>query len=128
MKFIVSTTTLLKSVQTVCNAFDSHSIPILRNLLFEVKEGEIRVLCVNRKTYMSTELKVETTACGCFAISPRILLDTLKCLPERQLTFKINKETFRVEIISEASCERLRGKNAKKLKKAISKRHPNALK
>ncbi len=125
MKFIVSTVTLLKGLRKIC-CINQCSISILKNFLFEIKEGEMTVTAANLKTSVCTIVKVGTNDSGYFAMSPRILLDTLKCLPEQLLIFKINKRTFGVEIISEGKSYRMRGANAEKIRKEICKRHPNA--
>ena len=61
---------------------------------------------------MSTELKVEAKDSGRIAIPARILLDTLKTLPEQPLTFKVDEKTFGVEITSETGRYKLSGENA----------------
>ena len=127
MKFVVSTVTLINGLRTISDVFEPSSLPILRNFLFEIREGKMRISCANKKDLVNAELKVESKDSGCFALSPRVLLDILKCFPEQQLTFKINKETLRMRVISETGFTMLRGANAEKLRKEIRKRHPNAL-
>src|SRR3546814_13910884 len=47
---------------------------------------------------MSTNLQVEARDSGKIAIPSRILIDTLKTLPEQPVTFTINKENHAIEI------------------------------
>ena len=102
MKFIASTTSLLKSLQTISGVINSNSVlPILEDFLFEIKSGNLTVFATDLETSMSTELKVESKENGRIAIPARILLDTLKTLPEQPLTFKVDGKTFGVEITSE---------------------------
>lgn len=126
IKFVVSTGALLKALYNISGAIDCRSVPILDSFLFEIKEGKMTVTAAGAKIYLSTELKVESNDNGSFAIHARTLLDNLKCMPEYPLIFKINKETFRVHIITEWGRYNLREVNAEKLKKVIRKRHPNA--
>src|SRR5262249_14344563 len=49
---------------------------------------------------------------GRIAIPARILLDTLKTLPEQPLTFKIDEKTFGIELTSETGRYKLSGENA----------------
>src|SRR3954466_14328921 len=113
MKFIVSTTTLLKSLQTISGVINSSSVlPILEDFLFEIKGGNLTVFATDLETSMSTELKVESKENGRIAIPARILLDTLKTLPEQPLTFKVDPKTFGVEITSETGRYKLAGENA----------------
>jgi DNA polymerase-3 subunit beta len=113
MKFIVSTTTLLKSLQTISGVINSSSVlPILEDFLFEIKGGKMTVFATDLETSMSTELKVEAKDSGRIAIPARILLDTLKTLPEQPLTFKVDEKTYGVEITSETGRYKLSGENA----------------
>src|SRR5271166_3629830 len=113
MKFIVSTSTLLKSLQTISGVINSNSVlPILEDFLVEIKNGKMSVSATDLETSMSTELKVESKDNGRIAIPARILLDTLKTLPEQPLTFKIDEKTFGVELTSETGRYKLSGENA----------------
>ncbi len=113
MKFIASTSALLKSLQTISGVINSSSVlPILEDFLFEIEGGNLTVFATDLETSMSTELKVEAKDSGRIAIPARILLDTLKTLPEQPLTFKVDSKTFGVEIISETGRYKLSGENA----------------
>ncbi len=112
MKFIVSTTTLLKSLQTISGVINSSSVlPILEDFLFEIKGGNLTVFATDLETSMSTSLKVEAKDSGRIAIPARILLDTLKTLPEQPLTFKTDDKNFGIEITSETGRYKLSGEN-----------------
>lgn len=112
MKFIVSTTSLLKSLQTISGVINSSSVlPILEDFLFEIKSGNLTVFATDLETSMSTELKVEAKDSGRIAIPARILLDTLKTLPEQPLTFKVDPKTYGIEITSETGRYKLSGEN-----------------
>jgi DNA polymerase-3 subunit beta len=69
------------------------------------------VFATDLETSMSTELKVEAKDEGRIAIPARILLDTLKTLPEQPLTFKIDTKTFGIEITSETGRYKLSGES-----------------
>ncbi|HWB63337.1 MAG TPA: DNA polymerase III subunit beta [Chitinophagales bacterium] len=112
MKFIVSTTTLLKGLQTISGVINSNSVlPILEDFLFEIKGGKLTAFATDLETSMSTEVKVEAKDSGKIAIPAKILLDTLKTLPEQPLTFKVDEKTFGVEITSETGRYKLSGEN-----------------
>ncbi|MFN8300486.1 MAG: DNA polymerase III subunit beta [Chitinophagales bacterium] len=112
MKFIVSTTSLLKSLQVIGGVINSNSVlPILEDFLFEIKGGKLTVFATDLETSMSTELKVEAKDNGRIAVPARILLDTLKTLPEQPLTFKVDDKTFGIEITSETGRYKLAGEN-----------------
>ncbi len=112
MKFIVSTTSLLKSLQMIGGVINSNSVlPILEDFLFEIKDGKLNILSTDLETSMSTELKIDAKDNGRIAIPARILLDTLKTLPEQPLSFKVDEKTFGVEITSETGRYKLSGEN-----------------
>jgi DNA polymerase-3 subunit beta len=112
MKFIVSTSTLLKSLQTISGVINSSSVlPILEDFLFSIHSGKLTVFATDLETSMSTELKVEAKDNGRIAIPARILLDTLKTLPEQPLTFSVDNKTFAIEITSETGHYKLSGEN-----------------
>src|ERR1700759_857164 len=110
MKFIVSTTALLKSLQTINGVINSNSVrPILEDFLGEIKSGKMTISATDLETSMSTELKVESKDNGRIAIPARILLDTLKTLPEQPLTFKVDEKSYAIEITSETGKYKLSG-------------------
>jgi DNA polymerase-3 subunit beta len=112
MKFIVSTTSLLKSLQMISGVINTNSVlPILEDFLFEIKDGKLTGFATDLETSMSTEIRVESKETGRIAIPARILLDTLKTLPEQPLTFKVDMKTFGVEITSETGKYKLSGEN-----------------
>lgn len=112
MKFIVSTTGLLKSLQTISGVVNSSSVlPILEDFLFEIKGNQLTVFATDLETSMSTSLTVEAKENGRIAIPAKILLETLKTLPEQPLTISVDEKTFGVEITSETGKYKLSGEN-----------------
>ncbi|POY38478.1 DNA polymerase III subunit beta [Solitalea longa] len=112
MKFIVSTSTLLKQLQAIGGALSSNTVlPILENFLFEINEGTLTVSATDLQTSMTTSLLVEAKENGKIAIPSRILLDTLKTLPEQPVTFTIDKNSFAVEINAGDGKYKLAGEN-----------------
>lgn len=65
MKFIVSTSTLLKQLQAISGALSSNTVlPILENFLFEINEGTLTVSATDLQTSMTTSLQVEAKENG----------------------------------------------------------------
>ncbi|WP_457616247.1 DNA polymerase III subunit beta [Lutibacter sp.] len=99
MKFIVSSSQLLKQLQVLGGVINSNNtLPILDNFLFELQQNNLKISASDLETTMSTTIEVESDTEGSVAIAARILLDTLKTLPNQPLTFKIEENN--VEIIS----------------------------
>jgi DNA polymerase-3 subunit beta len=100
MKFIVSSTTLLKQLQVLGGVINtSNTLPILDNFLFELKDSKLTVSASDLETTMSSTLSVESDEDGSIALPARILLDTLKTFPEQPLTFVV-EDNHTVEISS----------------------------
>jgi len=113
MKFIVSSSALLKQLSGINGVITSNPVvPILENFLFEVSEGLLRVTASDLQTSMITEIPVEAKEKGNIAIPAKILLDTLKNLPEQPVTFTIDEETYSTELSSEYGRYKLSGENA----------------
>jgi DNA polymerase-3 subunit beta len=100
MKFIVSSTYLLKQLQVLGGVINSsNTLPILDNFLFELKDSKLTVSSSDLETTMSSTLDVESDEDGNIALPARLLLDTLKTFPEQPLTFVV-EENNTVEISS----------------------------
>lgn len=100
MKFIVSSTYLLKQLQVLGGVINnSNTLPILDNFLFELDNSTLTVSASDLETTMASTLEVESDSTGSVAIPARLLLDTLKTFPEQPLTFVI-EDNNTVEISS----------------------------
>lgn len=113
MKFIVNSAYLLKQLSNINGVITTNPVvPILENFLFELDKGGLTVTASDLQTSMITELQVESKEKGSIAVPARILLDTLKNLPEQPVTFSIDESTYSVEIISDNGRYKLSGENA----------------
>lgn len=113
MKFIVSSSALLKQLSGINGVITTNPVvPILENFLFEINDGTLVVTASDLQTSMITELEVESKESGNIAVPARILLETLKNLPEQPVTFTIDEETYSVEISSDNGRYKLAGENA----------------
>lgn len=113
MKFIVNSAYLLRQLTHINGVITTNPVvPILENFLFELEPGKLTVTASDLQTTMIAELQVESKAKGSIAVPARILLETLKNLPEQPITFSIDESTFSVEIISDNGRYKLSGENA----------------
>jgi DNA polymerase-3 subunit beta len=87
-------------------------VPILENFLFEIDKSKLTVTASDLQTSMITELNVESKEKGSIAVPARILLDTLKNLPDQPVTFSVDEATYSVEISSDNGRYKLAGENA----------------
>jgi len=113
MKFIVSSSALLKQLSAINGVVTTNPVvPILENFLFEIKDSMLTITASDLQTSMITEIHVEAKEDGNIAVPARILIDTLKNLPEQPVTFSIDHDTYAVEISSDNGRYRLAGENA----------------
>lgn len=102
MKFIVSSSKLLKQLQLIGGVIQSNNtLPILDNFLFDLKGSELVVSASDLETTMSVNLEVESADSGKAAIPAKTLLDTLKTFPEQPLTFTVDEGSHTIELSSD---------------------------
>jgi len=113
MKFIVSSSSLLKQISTISGVIATNPVvPILENFLFEISNGKLTITASDLQTSMITELEIEAKEDGSIAVPARILLETLKNLPEQPVTFSIDQDTYSIELSSDNGRYKLAGENA----------------
>ncbi|WP_338763037.1 DNA polymerase III subunit beta [Bernardetia sp. ABR2-2B] len=113
MKFIVSSAALLKQLNSLKGLVPSNPvIPILENFLFEISDGLLRVTASDLQNAMTLETAVETDEKANVAVPARMLLDTLRNLPEQPITFTIDTESHGIEILSDNGRYTLAGEDA----------------
>lgn len=100
MKFIVSSSYLLKQLQVLGNVINSsNTLPILDNFLFELDNNQLTVSASDLETTMSASLAIDSTSKGSVAVPAKLLLEILKTFPEQPLTFTV-EENSTIEISS----------------------------
>lgn len=111
MKFIASSSSLLKQLQHISGVINANTVlPILEDFLFEVEKNKLTVVATDLETVMRVQLDVEAKDSGKVCIPARILLDSLKNLPDQPLTFTIDKN-FGIEITSDNGKYKVMGEN-----------------
>lgn len=99
MNFVVSSSSLLKHLQTISGVLTtSNTLPILDNFLFEISDGGLTVSASDLETTMRTTFEVEAKETGKVCMPAKLLLDILKNLPDQPLTFGVNLDNFSIEI------------------------------
>ena len=113
MKFIVSTSVLLKNLQSISGVLtSSNTLPILDNFLFELTEENLRITASDLETTMTVVIPVsKATDKGIVAVPARYLIDILKTFPDVPMSFNINNETFQVELSAGDGKYKLNGFN-----------------
>jgi len=125
MKFIVSSTYLLKQLQVLGGVINnSNTLPILDNFLFELDNNTLTVSASDLETTMASTLDVESVSKGSVAIPARLLLDTLKTFPEQPLTFII-EDNNTIEISSNHGKYALAYADGNEFPKAVALEDPS---
>ncbi|NOT73883.1 MAG: DNA polymerase III subunit beta [Cyclobacteriaceae bacterium] len=113
MKFIVNSSYLLKQLSYINGVITTNPVvPILENFLFEIDKSRLTVTASDLQTSMITEINVESKERGNIAVPARILLDTLKNLPDQPVTFSVDESTYSIELSSDNGRYKLSGENA----------------
>ena len=98
MKFIVSSSTLYKELQTLGGVINStNTIPILDNFLFEVDNNNLKISSSDLESTMTSEIDIESQSTDKIAISAKLLIDILKTFSDQPLTF-IKTDNNTIEI------------------------------
>ena len=119
MKFIVSSSNLLKELQSIAGVLNTNNtLPILDYFLFNISKEMLEVSASDLETTMTTKISLEKAdAKGSVAVPARLLLDTLKTFADQPLTFDIDEKTFGIEISSENGKYKLAGQNGEEFPK-----------
>ncbi len=118
MKFIVSSSALLRELQAISGVLSTNNtLPILDNFLFTIEDKVLTVIGSDLETTMTAKLEVEAKDNGAVAIPAKLLVDTLKTFPEQPLTFTINSDNFGIEIKSDHGKYKLSGQNSEEFPK-----------
>ncbi len=111
MKFIVSSSALLKQLQQISGVISANTVlPILEDFLFEIEKNKLTVVATDLETVMKVHLDIEAKDSGKVCVPAKILLDSLKNIAEQPLTFNIDKN-FGVEITSDNGKYKVMGEN-----------------
>lgn len=111
MKFIVSSSALLRQLQHIAGVINTNTVlPILEDFLFEVEKNKLSVVATDLETVMRIQLDIEAKDSGRVCIPAKILIDSLKNIPDQPLTFNIDKN-YAVEITSDNGKYKVMGEN-----------------
>ena len=112
MKFSVSSAELLKQLQILSGAINTNPVlPILEDFLFTIGNNKLTLAASDLETSIITEMDVMADSDGTIAVPAKILLETLKALPQQPITFSVNEDNYGIEITSAYGKYKLSGEN-----------------
>jgi DNA polymerase-3 subunit beta len=113
MKFEVSSSTLLKQLSAISGVITTNPIvPILENFLFQINKNKLTITASDLQTSIIAEMEINSNDSGSIAVPAKILIDTLKGLPDQPVTFLVDENTYGVELKSDNGQYKLSGENA----------------
>lgn len=113
MKFVVSSQTLLNQLNALYGVVTTNPVvPILENFLFELGDNSLVITASDLQTSIVAEMTVESKSSVSICVPAKLLIDTLKNLPEQPVTFTIDENTYSIELSSDNGRYKLAGENA----------------
>ncbi len=113
MKFIVSSGTLYKNLQSIAGIIGSNpGAPIVENFKFDISNDKLKATATDLETTMSVELDVQCKESASICVESKMLMDFLKNLGEQPLTFDINLDDYKIEFTSDEGNYSIPGENA----------------
>ncbi len=90
MKFNASSSELSKKLSVASNAISPKAImPVLEDFLFELEGNNLTISATNLETSIVLKMEVTGHEDGSIALSARLLLDTLRTLPDQPITIEV---------------------------------------
>ena len=114
IKFIVSSNTLLKALQSIGGVINSKSVlPVLECFLIEINGQTLTATASDLETTISIDVGIDEGADPVsIAMPAKLLLEALKSLPEQPLCFTIDASKHGIEIKSDGGKYRMVGESA----------------
>ena len=130
MKFIISSTVLLKNLQAIQGVINTNNtLPILDDFLFDLNGDSLTITSSDLETTIRVTVKPDMSEeDGSITIPSKILVDTLKTFPEIPVSFIINPDTLQVEISANEGKYKLSGHKADEYPRAPELEDTTAIK
>ncbi len=113
MKFTVQSNELQKALTKIAGVVPSKStLPILENILFELKKNMLRIAATDLEVSMSAQLEVKGNEDGTITIPAKRLMETIRSLPELQVIFIADLSSNKVKMITDTGEYTLMGESS----------------
>lgn len=112
MKFSTSSSDLLKHLQIAGGAISTNPVlPILEDFLFTITDNRLKITASDLETTIITSMDIISEANGMVAVPAKILIETLKALPEQPVTFEVDEDSNGISVTSAYGKYKLSGEN-----------------
>jgi DNA polymerase-3 subunit beta len=114
MRFIVSSTALLKQLQQISGVISANTVlSVLEDFLFELNGNTLTLTATDLETMMRVQMDVnDAQGNGRICIPSKILMEYLKNLPEQPLTISVNEQDLSIDISSNVGKYKIGGEKA----------------
>jgi len=114
MRFIVTSTALLKNLQQIGGVISANTVlSVLEDFLFELRGNTLTLTATDLETMMRVQMDVnDAQGDGHICIPSKIISDYLKNLPEQPVTFSINEKDLSIEMSSDVGKYHIGGEKA----------------
>jgi DNA polymerase III subunit beta len=114
MRFIVTSSALLKNLQQISGVISANTVlSVLEDFLFELRGNTLTLTATDLETMMRVQMDVnDADGDGRICIPSKILTEYLKNLPEQPITFNINEHDLSIEMSSDVGKYHIGGEKA----------------
>ncbi|WP_419241293.1 DNA polymerase III subunit beta [Cardinium endosymbiont of Nabis limbatus] len=113
MEFTISSALLSQQLTAISGVITRNPVvPILENFLFQIDHNRLVVTASDLQTSVSAALAIQSDAQVSVAIPARMLLDTVKNLPEQPIQLAVDPNAYTVSIKSDNGQYKLAGESA----------------
>lgn len=114
MRFIVTSTVLLKNLQQIGGIISANNVlSVLEDFLFELKGNTLTLTATDLETMMRVQVTVnDAEGEGRICIPSKIILEYLKNLPEQPVTFIVNESDLSIDMSGNSGKYKIVGEKA----------------
>ena len=112
MKFKASSHDLYHHLSKAAGAISTNPVlPVLEDFLFTLRGNLLTITATNLETTVITEMQISSDEDGQIAVPAKILMDTLRALPDQPVTVTVDDKTRGIELTSAYGKYKLAGDN-----------------
>lgn len=112
MKFTISSSDLSHTLNLASGVITSNAVlPIMEDFLFSIKDDILSITASNLENTIVTTVPVSSDTDGKVAIPAKILIETMKALPEQPVTFNVDMDTLGIELTTTFGKYKMAGDN-----------------
>src|SRR5260221_8016474 len=113
MRFTATSTELQKILGQIGGVIPAKStLPILENFLFQITDSQLRITATDLDISMSVTIRVKGLQDGIIAVPAKRLFETIRALPNTEITFTAESESHRIMMATENGEYKLSGESS----------------